>query len=182
MKALGSLLLVALVAACGGSDSSGTGAPPSGSGVGSSSSSTSTQRENVCKMLEDKKCDLGSSGRSGCEDRLAGTSSAFIQGFDECLHGASDACDAWGDCEEKVSAEIAPGFPNVLVVTQCKDKNLGCATKYTPNYVRTDALNDSCEALVKLDDASQTRAKECAAKECDAFAACIVDLAHPGSS
>jgi len=182
-KALPFGVALLVVTACGGSDSAvgrgddGTG---TGTGVGSATaSSTPAQKTSLCTALDAKKCDLGSSGVAGCEERLNGTSGAYVEAIERCVKAQSDCDDIWDTCTEKAVAEIAPGYPNVPPITQCKDKNLECGTKYAPSSTDPDnstiksEVDDACELVIVLDEAGQNRAAECRAKDCDAFAECI---------
>lgn len=151
--------------ACGGSDSS----EPSGESGSATASSTAEERSSFCGMLATKSCTTEEVEE--CEVRLAGTNGAFVQALRTCMTAATTC--ALEECALEALPEVAPGYPNVPVVTQCKDKNLACATD--PAW-KTNQINEDCQSLVVLDAAGRARATECEAKDCDAFASCISDV------
>jgi hypothetical protein len=73
----------------------------------------------------------------------------------------------FSDCEAKATAEVAPGSPNLPIVTQCKDKDTACSA--SSSYL--------CERLPRLDAAGKARVEECRAMDCPAFKSCLHDTA-----
>ena len=167
---------VLVTAACG-SDSSGTSssgaAAPAGSGS-ATASSTSAERASFCDVLGSKSC--ASEEVQNCDENLVGANSAYVQALQQCMSAASSC--TLQECTAKVLPEIAPGYPNVPVVTKCKDRNLACATKYAGDASdRKRTVDKRCESLVVLDAAGQARAADCETRECDAFASCLSEVA-----
>ncbi len=164
------LLVLAVSAACGGDDSEFTPA------------STREERAALCAKLDTKKCNLGSAGAPGCEIRLEGASQPVVDSLDACITQSTTPCkEAWKSCLKNAFEERAPGHPNVPSVTSCKAKNTECTTKYRPtstdrdNTILRKAIDAACDAIVALDGVTEGHARECQAKDCDAFSTCILD-------
>lgn len=157
-------------------------APGCGSDEPDTLPATADERAALCAILDTKKCNLGSAGAQGCTLRLEGASQPMVDALDACMKQATAACDdAWQSCIRAAFEQLAPGHPNVPAVTSCKAKNAECAPKYRTTATDRDnalirkAIDAACDAIVALDTATESKARECASRDCDAFSLCILD-------
>jgi hypothetical protein len=157
--------VASFTAACGSSGGS--------SGAASTdATSTAESRTAVCAAEATKKC-LGAVNPdvAGCEAELAGKNAAFVDALKRCVDTIGACQNDYNaevvDCAKKATAEVTPGFPNVPLVTQCKDRDTACQL----------GVAYRCERLPRLDAAGKARIEECRAKaDCPAFDACLREL------
>jgi hypothetical protein len=142
-------------------------------------SSPLEERSSLCEIAEKKGCQYSYESVEECERALLGTNAGFVDAMTKCVE-SSATCD-WPDCWEKTKSVVAPGYPDVPLINDCKEKNAGCEYTQDPatsTEKRKEALDTVCERLVVLDEKRVAVAKDCQAKDCDTFAQCIVDATN----
>lgn len=188
VRALGLTFAAAFLAACSGVDASvdraerateTSAAVPAPAVKDVTAPSTQESRASACSAQAQKQC-LERTELAACEERLSVYSEGYVRALAQCVDrlATCDARSSMYSCELEALEAVAPGFPDLPLITRCKTKNRSCATAYPRDSRWKSQVDSACEALVGLGEPARARGEACieAQQGCNQFAECVSGL------